>query len=97
MSTKEDDDKTVKKTLVAKRGGHKGYATKIMKEARTQISSDKPNKARLSAYMKGLQERKDLISKLDNEIIVMCDDEEMGDEIMSSGDFHMELQESLMR
>ena len=93
MSTEESE--ATKKSLKARRGGHKAYATKVMTEVKSLISNENPrNRAKLTAFLKTLTDRKDVIASLDNEILGTVTDEEMEEEIMSSGDYALSLEES---
>ena len=82
----EDADAQKKKLLVAKRGGHKAYATKLMNEAKLLCESGE-NRGKLNAYLKSLNERKDVIAALDDEILGLLTVDEFETEIVASGDY----------
>ena len=91
MSTESNEE--AKKTLVSKRRGHKAYATKLMNDAKLLLSSDNPSRVKLTTFLKTLTDRKEIIVTLDNEILSTLIEAEMTDEIMTSGDYIMSIDE----
>ena len=78
---------SIEENFDKKRGGHKVYVTKIINEAKMLISMENPkNKVKLTALLKPLRDRKDVICNLDGEILAMSTDGEIEGEIMTSGD-----------
>ena len=89
-------DAEKKKSLTAKRIGHKSYATKCTNAAKLLLESkDGENRVKLTTYLKIISERKYIIAGLDNEILDVLDPSEYETEILSSGDYQLSLEETI--
>ena len=87
------------KNITAQRKGHKSYATKIMNEVDALIIStyNQDDKVKIITYIQVLTERCDTIQTLDNKILeTLTEDEQIENEVMTSGDYHMRLQRTLV-
>ena len=75
-------DEETRKSIIAKRGGHKAYATKTMNDAKQLVAGVySTHRVKLMTYLKILRERKDVIMLL-NEILGMLNPNEYEEEIM---------------
>ena len=94
MST---DAEASKKLLVKRRGGHRAYVTKIINEVTDIVPTSTPEeKFKLTAYLKILEDRKNIINDLDNQVLAELGEDEIEKDIIESGDFHMTIEETLI-
>ena len=95
----EEDKKAMseeKKKLTSKRAGHKAYATRVMKEATALCGSPNvANRAKLNTFLKALSDRKDIIAGLDEEVLSFLEPDDFEAEILSSGDYQMNIDETI--
>ena len=85
----------MKKKLVAVRGGHKAYATKLMKDVSDENVIKTISRSKLHAILKALSDRKEMIIKIDGDILEFLGDDEYEEEIIASGDYVMKLEEAI--
>ncbi len=86
-------DEETKKKMVGKRGGHKAYATKIVNESDKLCKEVNPDhRPTLHAYLKTLNDRRDIIVALDDEILGLMSTDDMEEEVMTSGEYQTNLE-----
>ena len=84
-------------TDIARRRGHKAYATKLMNEAEEFLKhGDTSDKVQLLSYKETLAERSDIIQALDDKILLDTKEEEIEKEILSSSEYHMKVRTILV-
>ena len=96
MSTKEAKEKLDR--LRARRGGHRGVSTKLMKEAMELLQTpEAENIERCEIIAAQLKEKVTLLTQIDEEILNLCDVSEIGVEIEESAEISDRISETPKR
>ena len=96
MSQSGDDATTgvAKDSLIAKRGGHRSYATKLLSDVSTLV--DSKSRAKLTARLKALKDRKEILEKFDAEVFdTLSTEDEFTKEIEESGTYVLRIDEAI--
>ena len=86
---------TEQKNITAERKGHNAYGTRIMNEVEALINDySQEDKVKIITYSQVLTERS---QSFDNRIMeTLTEDQEIENEVMTSSDYHMRLQGTLV-
>ena len=88
-------DEAKLKTLKAKRGGHKAYATKLTKDIHEYINGVDRAESKIITFSQVLTDRHDIIKVLGDEILSeLVDEKQIEQEIMTAAEYELKIQET---